>query len=62
MKYIIEIEQIITMPMVVDAQSTREARALASQALQSTADTNPEAVGDPVAGASRIRSIRKLGV
>lgn len=47
--------------MVVDAPSEREARALATQALQSTIETGPEAVGDPVAEAPCIRSVRKLG-
>ena len=61
MRYVVEIEQVIILPMVVDAHSEREARALATQALQSTGDTDPAAVGDPVAGAPCIRSVRKLG-
>ena len=61
MRYVVEIEQVITVPMVVDASSEREARALAAQVLQRTTETDPEAVGDPVAEAPCIRSVRKLG-
>lgn len=61
MRYVVEIEQIITVPMVVDARSEREARKLAQRLLQRPAVTDPEAVGDPVAAPPRIRSARKLG-
>ncbi|WGL16199.1 hypothetical protein PVT68_15675 [Microbulbifer bruguierae] len=62
MKAVVEIEQPITILMVVDTYSKREARALATQTLQGTTETAPEAVGNPVAEAPCIRRVRKLGV
>ncbi len=47
--------------MVVDASSQREARAVATQLLQRSTEGAPEAVGDPIAEAPHIRSVRKLG-
>jgi len=60
-RYVVEIEQVITIPMVVDASSQREARAVATQLLQRSTEGDPEAVGDPIAEAPHIRSVRKLG-
>ena len=62
MRYVVEIEQVLTIPMVVDAHTEREARVLAAQALQSTKETDPETVGDPVAEAPSIRRVRMQGV
>ena len=61
MRYIVEIEQIVSVPIVIDAHSEREARAMATQALQSTIETEPEAVRDPVAEPPCIRRVRRLG-
>ena len=61
MRYVIEIEQVITLPMVVNAGSEHEAREMAKQVLQGTAITDPEAVGDPVVEVPCIRSVRELG-
>ncbi|WP_308364312.1 MULTISPECIES: hypothetical protein [unclassified Microbulbifer] len=61
MRFVVEIEQVITVPMVVEANSEREARALATQLLQRSPAGGPESVGDPIAQLPRIRSARKLG-
>jgi hypothetical protein len=61
MRFVVEIEQVITVPMVVEANSEWEAQELATQLLQRAPAGSPESVGDPVAQSPRIRSARKLG-
>ena len=61
MRYVVEIERVITVPMVIDARSKRDARALATQALQNAAETDPETAGALVVEAPCIRSVRMPG-
>ena len=61
MRYVVEIEQIITASLVVSAHSKHEARQLAQRLLQKPNDTVAEEVGDTIAKSPRIRSVRKLG-
>ncbi|MGL6159944.1 hypothetical protein [Microbulbifer sp.] len=61
MRYEITIEQAITVPMLVKANSEAEALAIAARRLNDELTATPEAVGDPTAEPPRIRSARKLG-
>ncbi|UHQ56640.1 hypothetical protein [Microbulbifer sp. YPW16] len=59
MRYVVEIEQAITVPLVVDARNDGEVCKLAKRLLLHTIGTDPEAVGDPVAKPRQIRSASK---
>lgn len=61
MRYEITIEQAITIPMVVEAQSEAEALEVAERRLLSDLPVTPEVLGDPITEPPRIRSVRKLG-
>ncbi|SFC31679.1 hypothetical protein SAMN05660479_01474 [Microbulbifer thermotolerans] len=61
MRYIVEIEQATTVPLVVEAHSEREALKLAEHQLHHPAIIAPENMGDPIAKPPLIRSVRKLG-
>jgi len=61
MRYEVTIEQAITVPMIVKADSETEALNIATQRLLEALFEQPEALGDPTTETPRIRAARKLG-
>ncbi len=61
MRFVVEIEQTITLPTAVEARSEREVRPLATQLLQRAPAGSPVSVGASVAQSPRISSATELG-